>query len=159
MGGEAVEGAAEGAGPGPLLLLAESVVVRPAVLAPWQELPAGSVHRRVTVLVHGGERRQRHPPRQPRRLQRVRVDGETCLRGPNRHWCEGFSVAGEGVGGVTAIWIEVLEANCNFGGFMSVEEGGEEPTRSRNLALFPARAPAKVSQSDFASSPASIPRP
>ena len=85
FGGEAVEGATEGAGPGPLILLAEGVVVGPAVIAPGKEVAVGSVRRRVAALVLGSERRQRHSPRKPRRLHRVGIHREPGHRSPHRH--------------------------------------------------------------------------
>lgn len=85
MRGEAVGGAAEGAVPRPLVLLAVGVVVGPAVLASRQHLAAGSVHRRDAVLVLCGERRHRHAPRHAARLLLCRVAREPGHRRPDRH--------------------------------------------------------------------------
>lgn len=84
--GKAIESPTESTSPSPLLLITVCIVVSPAILAPRQQVAVGSVHRRDSVLVLGSERRQRHAPRQPRRLLRVPVRGESGHRRANRHW-------------------------------------------------------------------------
>lgn len=61
---QAIEGAAEGAGPRPLFELAVGVEVSPAVLAPGEEIPVGSEPGRLAVLVLGRERRDGDAPRE-----------------------------------------------------------------------------------------------
>lgn len=51
LGGETVEGAAEGAGPRPLLQLTEGIEVGPAVLAAGELVPIRAVDGRVSELI------------------------------------------------------------------------------------------------------------
>lgn len=88
---EAVEGAAEGAGPAPALHVAVAVQVGPAVLAARDPVAAGARGRRLAALVGGGEGRHGDAPLHGARLQRLRRHGEAGERSARRHReAEGF---------------------------------------------------------------------
>lgn len=56
LGGETIESSTERAAPRPLLQLAVGVEVGVTVLAPRQQVPVGSVRRRLPILILRGER-------------------------------------------------------------------------------------------------------
>lgn len=85
MGGEPVEGAADGAAPRPLVELAVSVKVGPAVVAPGKEVALGTPRRRVPALVHRGEGRDGDPPRDAARLHGFGVHRKAGDARPDRH--------------------------------------------------------------------------
>ena len=96
VGGKAIESAAEGAVPGPLVELAVGVEVAPAVLAPGKELTFPAVSRLAAELVFRGEWGDRHAPGEARCLVRVPIYGESREARPDRHrrlnWKQGRAV-------------------------------------------------------------------
>lgn len=84
-GVEAVEGAAEGAGPAPALQLAEGAEVGPAVVAAREEVAARTVDGNGAALIGGGEGRDGGAPGEAGGFEGVGVHREAGDRRPHRH--------------------------------------------------------------------------
>ena len=90
---EAVEGAAERAGPAPALHVAVGVEVGPAALAAREAVAAAGGGGRLAGLVVGGEGRHGDAPLDAALVQRPLRHGEAGDRRAHRH---GDGVAGSG---------------------------------------------------------------
>lgn len=90
---EAVEGAAEGAGPAPALHVAVGVEVGPAALAARDAVATVAGGRRLAALVGGGEGRHGDAPLDAARVQRLLRHREAGDRRAHRH---GGGVSGSG---------------------------------------------------------------
>lgn len=91
LGREAIEGAAESTGPGPMLEVTIGVEISPAMLAAGKEVSVGSVGRRAAILVLGGEGGDGNSPRKARILLSISVNWETRDCSSNSHSLRDFS--------------------------------------------------------------------
>lgn len=85
LGREAIEGATEGTGPGPMLEVAVRVEICPAMLAAGKKVGVGSVGGRAAILVLGGEGGDGNTPWKAGTLLSISVNWETRDCSSNGH--------------------------------------------------------------------------
>lgn len=91
LGRQAIEGAAQGTRPGPMLEVAIGVEVGPAMLAAREKVSVGSVGRRAAILVLGGERSDGNSPWKAGILLSISINWETRDCSSNSHSLRVFS--------------------------------------------------------------------